>query len=99
MAVCGAKPAGKIPAVQQTEKRLRQWPARRQGPLVSETCKPRPQALGRLDSFSVDEEIPASEQHPRAQIEAQAPCAAERREPGRGMRTARPRKYRLRLGR
>src|SRR5712691_4573045 len=99
MAVSGAKPAGKIPAVQQLQKWPRKASVRRQGALVGETCKPRPQTPGRFEPLSVDEEIPAAKEHPRTQIEAQAPCAAERGKSGRRMRTAGPRKYHLRLGR
>jgi hypothetical protein len=41
MALSDAKPAGKIPAMQKPKKRLRQAHARRQGPLVGQTRKPR----------------------------------------------------------
>src|SRR6266496_5471093 len=99
MAVSGAKPAGKIPAVQELQKRPRQARPRRQDPLVGETREPRPQVLGRLDSFPVDKEIPAPEQHPRAQVETKAPSAAERGKSCRRMGTAGPRKHHLRLGR
>src|SRR6266567_2006801 len=84
MAVSGAKPAGKIPAVQELQKRPR---------------KARPQVPGRLEPLSVDEEIPAPKEHPRAQIQAQASRAAERGKSCRRMRTAGPRKHHLRLGR
>src|SRR5260370_38557744 len=98
MALSDAKPAGEVPIVQQPKERLRQAPARRQDPLVGETREYSSQASGRLDPLSVDEELSLPEQHPGAQVEPQAPDAAQRGEPRGRARTARPRKHDLRLG-
>src|SRR5206468_9212982 len=72
--------------------------ARRQDALVRETREQSPQASGRLDLLSVDEELPFAEQQSRAQVQAQAPGAAQRGEPRGRARGARPRKHGLRLG-
>src|SRR5258708_37713737 len=97
MALSDAQPAGEVPIVQQPEERLREALARRQDALVRETREQSPQASGRIDLLSVDDALPFAERQPRAQVQAQAPGAAQRGEPRERARGARPRKHRLRL--
>src|SRR5207249_1414004 len=99
MPLSDAQPAGEIPVVQETEKRLREALNRRQRALVGETREETAQAPGRLDPLSVDEKLPLPEQHPGAQVEAQTAGAAQRGKSRGRARSARPREHRLRLGR
>src|SRR5207249_1414014 len=94
-----AQPAGEIPVVQETEKRLREALNRRQRVLVGETREQTAHATGRLDPLSVTEKLPLPEQHPGAQGEAQTAGAAQRGKSRGRARSARPREHRLRLGR